>query len=148
MALTKIIVKNFGEKNVDFRKIYVKKKQKQRFIQDVQVCCFCSTWNCAPHPNWQMGHVCMFPFSFLPPIWVPRWVLSQFYFEKWIWVVVLWLSEITDRRAPNHGRRSPAPPTIERRQTTRLSPKYTQGSAEQQEESERRKASYVLERLN
>ncbi len=72
------------------------------------------------HPNCQTGHVYIFFRC------VPSWVLCHFYPEKWIWVVVLWLREITDFWAPNHGRRPAAPQAIERLQTTGLSSKYIQ----------------------
>lgn len=57
--------------------------------------------------------------------------LCHFYPENWIWVVVLWLREITDLCAPNHGRRSAAQQAIERLQTTGLSSKYIQPTAHQ-----------------
>lgn len=45
---------------------------------------------------------------------------------KWMWVVVLWLGEITDLWLPNHGRRPAAPQAIERLQTASLSSTYIQ----------------------
>ena len=41
-------------------------------------------------------------------------------------MVVLWFCEITDRTAPNHGRRPAAPLAIERQPTAGLPSKYIQ----------------------
>lgn len=91
-------------------------------VQDAAVCLFrhvdlCSAGTSSRLSNWARVYIFFHC--------VPSWPFCNFYPEKWIWVVVLWLTEITDLSAPNQGRRPAAPQAIERRQTAGLSSEYT-----------------------